>query len=86
MLQQYGVAMVLAGHNHYYARAMVNGIVELTVGGGGAPLYTPDPSQPNIVVTSEVYSFGEFTISGNTLIATAVNDSGATIDTFTITK
>ena len=86
MLQQNGVAMVLAGHNHYYARAMVNGIVELTVGGGGAPLYTPDPSQPNIVVTSETYSFGEFSISGDALTTKVVNNSGATIDTFTVTK
>jgi len=86
LLQQNGVAMVLAGHNHYYARAMVNGIVELTVGGGGAPLYTPDPSQPNIVVTSETYSFGEFSISGDALTAKVVNNSGATIDTFTVTK
>jgi len=86
LLQQYGVAIVLAGHNHYYARAMVNGIVELTVGGGGAPLYTPASGQPNIVKTSESYSFGEFTISGNTLKAKVVNNSGATIDTFTVTK
>jgi hypothetical protein len=86
LLQQYGVAMVLAGHNHYYARAMVNGIVELTVGGGGAPLYTPASGQPDIVATSESFSFGEFTISGNTLTAKVVDDSDATIDTFTISR
>jgi hypothetical protein len=86
LMQQYGVAVVFAGHNHYYARAMVNGIVELTVGGGGAPQYTPASGQPDIVVTSKSYSFGEFTISGNTLTAKVVNNSGATIDTFTVTK
>jgi hypothetical protein len=86
LLQQYGVALVLAGHNHYYARAMVNGIVELTVGGGGAPLYTPASGQPNIVTYTKTYSFGEFTISGDTLTAKIVNNSGATIDTFTVTK
>lgn len=86
LIQQYGVAMVLAGHNHYYARAMVNDVVELTVGGGGAPLYTPQAGQPDVVVTNETYSFGEFTISGNTLSAKVVDNSGATIDTFTITK
>ena len=86
LLQQYGVAMALSGHNHYYARAMVNGIVELTLGGGGAPQYTPASGQPDIVVISKSYSFGEFTISGNTLTAKVVNNSGATIDTFTVTK
>jgi hypothetical protein len=83
---QYGVAMVLSGHNHYYARAVVNGVVHLTVGGGGAPLYTPATGQPNIVVAVKAYSFGEFTINGNTLTAKIVNNSGVTIDTFTITK
>ena len=65
---------------------MVNGIVELTLGGGGAPQYTPASGQPDIVVISKSYSFGEFTISGNTLTAKVVNNSGATIDTFTVTK
>ena len=55
-------------------------------GGGGAPQYTLASGQLNIVVTSESYSFGEFTISGNTLTSRVVNDSGATIDTYTITK
>lgn len=86
VFQQYGVALVLGGHNHYYARALVNGIVHLTVGGGGAPLYSPASGQPNIVTATKVYSFGEFTINGNTLSAKIVNNSGATIDTFTITK
>ena len=86
LLQQYGVAMVFAGHNHYYCRAMVNGIVELTLGGGGAPQYTPASGQPDIVTYDKAYSFGEFTISGNTLTAKVISNMGATIDTFTVTK
>ena len=42
---------MVAGHNHYYARAMVNGIPELTIGTGGAPLYSPASGQPDIVKT-----------------------------------
>jgi len=49
LFQQYGVSVVFAGHNHYYCRAMVNGIVELTLGGGGAPYYSPAAGQPDIV-------------------------------------
>jgi hypothetical protein len=86
LLVQYGVSILLAGHNHYYARAEVNGVTHLTVGGGGAPQYTPATGYPDIVVTSKSYSFAEFTISGNTLSAKVVNNSGATIDTFSITK
>jgi Calcineurin-like phosphoesterase len=83
---QYGVSILFSGHNHYYARASVNGVTHLTLGGGGAPQYTPATGQPNIVVISKSYSFGEFTVSGNTLTAKIVNNSGATIDTFTVTK
>jgi hypothetical protein len=86
LLVQYGVAMLLSGHNHYYARAMVNGVVELTVGGGGAPLYSPASGQPNIATYTKAYSLAEFTITGNTLTAKVLNNSGVTIDTFTITK
>ncbi len=83
---QYGVSVVFSGHNHYYARASVNGVTHLTLGGGGAPQYTPATGQPNIVVASASYSFGEFTINGNTLTVKVVNNSGATIDTFTVKK
>ncbi|OYT11454.1 MAG: hypothetical protein B6I18_04060 [Bacteroidetes bacterium 4572_112] len=41
LFKKYNVNLVLAGHNHYYARAEVNGITHITTGGGGAPLYTP---------------------------------------------
>ena len=40
-----GCSIVFGGHNHYYARA-VTGVQHLTVGGGGAPLYTPAAAIP----------------------------------------
>jgi hypothetical protein len=83
---QYGVSIVFGGHNHYYARASVNGVTHLTMGGGGAPLHTPAAGQPNIVTAVSAYSYGQFTINGNTLTAMVVNNSGGNIDTFTITK
>jgi hypothetical protein len=86
LFKQYGVTIVFGGHNHYYARAVVDNIQHLTMGGGGAPLYTPASGYPNIVKTSKSYSFGEFTIAGNTLNARIVNSSGTTIDTFTINR
>ncbi len=86
LFKQYGVSIVFGGHNHYYARATVDGIQHLTMGGGGAPLYAPGSGYPNIVASNSSYSFGQFTISGNTLTAKVVNNSGATIDSFTITR
>ena len=86
LFRQYGVSIVFGGHNHYYARATVDGIQHLTVGGGGAPLYAPASGYPNIVVTKQAYSFGQFTIAGNTLTAKIVDSTGSVIDTFTITR
>ena len=86
LFEQYKVALVLAGHNHYYARAMVNGIPELTIGTGGAPLYTPAAGQPNIVKTYEGNGYARFSISGRTLTGWFINSSGSTIDTFTVTR
>jgi predicted phosphodiesterase len=86
LAEQYGVSIIFGGHNHYYARATVNGVQHLTVGGGGAPLYTPASGQPNIVKTSKADSWGQFVINGNTLTATIYNNSGGVIETFTLTK
>jgi hypothetical protein len=86
LFQQYGVSIVFGGHNHYYARASVSGVTHLTMGGGGAPLYTPASGQPNIVTTYNGYSFGEFTVSGNNLTARILSSSGSVVDSFTITK
>ena len=86
LFEQYHVALVLAGHNHYYSRAMVNGIPELTVGTGGAPLYTPQTGQPNVVFTYKGNGYAKFSINGNTLTGWFINSSGSTIDTFSVTR
>jgi hypothetical protein len=83
---KYDVSMVFAGHNHYYARAVVDGIQHLTVGGGGAGLNTPNPNWPHIVTTSQSYSFVNISIQDNLLTCTAVNSDGSIIETFTMTK
>jgi hypothetical protein len=81
---QYGVDIVVGGHNHYYSRAVVSGVHHLTSGGGGAPLYTPDPGQPNIVTCTKTINCQKVAISGNTLTCTTINGSGSVIDTFTV--
>jgi hypothetical protein len=80
------VALVVAGHNHYYARAMVNGIPELTIGTGGAPLYSPASGQSNIVKTYKGNGYARFSISGSTLTGTFISSGGSTIDTFSVTR
>lgn len=91
LCEQYNVAILFAGHNHYYARAVVNGngatVQHVTSGGGGAPLHTPDPNQPNIVATSMSYHYCKINIVSNELLEfQAVSTSGAVIDQFNIVR
>lgn len=79
------VDMVLAGHNHYYARCEADDVVHLTVGGGGAPLGSPDPNFTQEVVKAvRALSFARFDVADTILTCTVLDDEGATIDSFTI--
>jgi predicted phosphodiesterase len=80
----YRVDLVLSGHNHYYARAMVGGVPHITNGGGGAPLYTPDPTYPYIVIADKSFSYCEIDIQDTTLTLIARRADGSVIETFSI--
>lgn len=82
LFQRQGVAVVLAGHNHYYARAEVNGILHLTLGTGGAPLYTPSPSMPHVQFVYKGYGFGMFEIRGDRLYGEFLTVDGQAADRF----
>jgi len=79
---QYGVDLVINGHNHYYSRAVVYGIDHITTGGGGAPLYTPNPNADSIVKISKSYHYCRVHIDGDTLTFTAIDKDGNVIETF----
>ena len=82
LFEQYGVSFVIAGHNHYYARAVVNGVEHVTTGGGGAPLYNPDNTFPNIVITDKSNHYCKLKITGNTLHFTVTRSNGTMIEEF----
>ena len=80
------VAMVLAGHNHYYARTVVDRIQHITTAGGGAPLYSPDLSYPYIVASRTAYHFCTVEIDGDHLIFSAQTPQGTVFDSFTLDR
>ncbi len=80
LFERYHVAMVFAGHNHYYARAVVNGIQHITTGGGGAPLYKPDPTAIGVVKAAESYHFCRVRIQGSLLDFEVIRPDGSVID------
>lgn len=82
LCEQYEVAMVFGGHNHYYARASVSGIEHVTTGGGGAPLRPPDTGYPFIVTAAMEFHFCRVEIDGSRLSCEVVTPGGAVIDFF----
>ena len=80
---QYGVQMVVGGHNHYYARADVDGVQHITSGGGGAPLYGISGGA-YIVSQESTLNFQKVEISGNSLTCTSYRPDGSVIDTFNL--
>ncbi len=82
LCEQYGVSIIFSGHNHLYARAMVNNVLHITTGGGGAPLNTPDIDDPYVITAVAEYHFCKIEIIDNILNFTAVNIEGEIIDSF----
>jgi len=79
---QYGVQFVIAGHNHYYARAISNNVQYITTGGGGAPLYTPNPNSDSIVTVDKSYHFCKLQIINDSLTFSAIRSNGTLIEEF----
>jgi len=85
LCEQYGVDIVFAGHNHYYARCGVNGVKHITTGGGGAPLKEPDLYYSEYVeACASAHHFCKIEIDGNDLNAEVVDTNGVVIDSFSI--
>ena len=82
LCETYGADLVFAGHNHYYARCDKNGVKHITTGGGGAPLYEPDPGYPYLEVCSKNYHYCKIDIIGEQLDLEVVKPDGTVIDSF----
>jgi len=83
LFEQYGVSLVINGHNHYYAHALRNNIHYLTTGGGGAPLYSPDNSYPYITRTDRSYHFLKIRVIDNqNIFIEAIRNDGTLIESF----
>jgi hypothetical protein len=81
---QYGVQIVVAGHNHYFARAVVDGVHHITSGAGGADAGINPTLRDPVVVRAGGLSFQKVEISGNSLTCTTTRPDGTVLDTFTI--
>jgi len=75
LLAKFKVDAVFAGHEHYYERRAVDGIIHIITGGGGAPIYDKE----------EYGGFNHFvqvTVDGDKVNAEVVDISGKVRDRF----
>ncbi|MHC4074821.1 MAG: purple acid phosphatase family protein [Planctomycetota bacterium] len=84
LCKTYGVDFVIAGHNHNYARATVNGVHHITTGGGGAPLRSVNLSWPYVVAAESAHHYCAIDIQGTYLYFDAYRINGTLIDSFTV--
>ena len=83
IFEEYGVDLVLNGHDHIYARVeKTGGIRYVVTGGGGARLYPCLPSPATEVCELE-YHFLYVTADDNKITVTAVPAAGKPFDRFT---
>jgi len=81
----HGVQLVLCGHNHYYAHWNVDGVHHLTLGGGGATLYTPTPGLGEIV-TASIHHFAKIGIYNDIMNVSIIDINGGYFENFAIPK
>ena len=83
---RYGVRAVFNGHDHIYYRTIRNGIPFIVSGGGGAPLYYPDPKKGAIEGDKweRVNHYCIIEVKGESVVSTAYRPDGTVIEKFTI--
>jgi hypothetical protein len=88
-LQEFGVDVVLNGHDHMYeqfnpqdsdGRASSTGIQQFTAGTGGAHLYVPGPPKPNSKVRASAYGILRLMLTTNAYQWDFLSVNNATLD------
>jgi predicted phosphodiesterase len=80
LIEKYGVTAVFQGHNHNYQRAERNGVLYITTGGGGAPLYPIGELTSETKCAKVVNHYCRVWLSGKTMTLEAVDLNGAVFD------
>src|SRR6266542_2562534 len=85
--RQYGVQLMLSGHDHAFQRfAPMNGVHTVVTGGGGASPYPFVESDPANAQFWSVYHSTQITVNGDTLRLEALDTNGAVFDGMTIQR
>lgn len=85
VLFRHRVALVLAGHDHHYARLEAHGIAHVTTGGGGARLYPVLP-KPAAQAWGVAHHALFLEVEEEALVGYALTPEGRVLDRFTLRR
>jgi hypothetical protein len=75
LFAKYKVNIVFVGHEHLYLRKLMDGVMQIITGGGGAPLYTGEKE-------GGFYHFILVTVDGSKVTGKVIDINGKVRDTF----
>lgn len=84
LFHQYGVDLVMNGHDHFYERSFYNGIYYIVTGGGGAPQYNQMKTSPYSQLHIKEYHFCKVSVYNGRLNVTAYSADLEVLDRITI--
>ena len=86
LFERHGVQIVLCGHDHYYLHAAHGGSHYLTSGGGGAPLYDIDTTEPEFVKAVKIEHFITVDVGLDKAALKVIDVNGQEIEHFDVAK
>jgi predicted phosphodiesterase len=84
LLEKYGVNAGFFGHDHMYEHSLKKNTHYFILGGGGAPLYKFNRSNPWSLKTSSTLHFARVDVSDERVIITVIKPDGSLLDEVTI--
>jgi len=78
------IAAVFAGHEHFYQRGETDGLAWIVLGGGGAPLDSPDKSFPDVKAAARALSYAMIHVCGCHETGQVKDIAGKVIDSFVL--
>jgi predicted phosphodiesterase len=83
--EQYGIKLVFAGHNHFYAHCEVNGVNHFTFGGGGSELHPVSGTGEGLKKSISTYNYGRILLTKDKFRVIAVDADGNILDNIGVT-
>ncbi|MCB0702474.1 MAG: metallophosphoesterase [Candidatus Kapaibacterium sp.] len=83
--EQYGIKLVFAGHNHFYAHCVVNGVNHFTFGGGGSELHPVSGTGEGLKKSISTYNYGRILLTKDKFRVIAVDANGNILDNIGVT-